>query len=117
MWSTKRWFQLLFYLLLLVVLVLSLIPIDQPDFSPNDKVNHLLAYTVLLVSGYLAHRHLGYVGLFVVLFGVLVEVLQGLTAYRMFSFADMVANSTGVALGCTGILVGKLMVKKIGREH
>jgi VanZ family protein len=116
-WSTKRWFQLLFYLLLLIVLVLSLLPIDQPDFSPNDKVNHLLAYTVLLVSGYLAHRHLGFAGIFVVFFGVLVEILQGLTAYRMFSFADMVADSAGVALGCAGILVGKLWLKITGRER
>jgi VanZ family protein len=107
----------LFYLLLLTVLVLSLLPIDQPNFSPNDKVNHLLAYAVLLVSGYLAHRHLGWVGLFVVLFGVLVEVLQGLTAYRMFSFADMVADSAGVALGCAGILVTKRIFKKTGWEH
>jgi len=116
-WSTKRWFQLLFYLMLLIVLVLSLLPIDQPNFSPNDKVNHLLAYAALLVSGYLAHRHLGFAGLFVVLFGVLVEVLQGLTSYRMFSFADMLADSAGVALGCAGILVGKLLLTITGRER
>ena len=117
MWTTKRGFQILFYLLLLGVLVLSLLPIDQPDFSPNDKVNHLVAYGVLMVSGYLAHRHLGLAALIVILFGVLVELLQGLTSYRMFSFADMVADCAGVALGCAVILAARPIIKKIRQER
>jgi len=88
-----------FYGALLAVLVLSLLPVDHPDFSPNDKVNHFIAYCVLMVLGFLAHRQPVRTALKVVLFGVLIEVLQGLTGYRLFSVLDMAANGSGVLAG------------------
>ncbi|TCS42673.1 VanZ family protein [Reinekea marinisedimentorum] len=92
-------YQAVFYAALLTVFILSLLPVGHPDFSPNDKVNHLFAYLVLMVLGFLAHRKPGITALKVVLFGVLIELLQGLTGYRLFSLLDIVANSCGVLAG------------------
>lgn len=92
-------FKLVFYAALLTVLVLSLLPVGHPDFSPNDKVNHFFAYLVLMLLGFLAHQKPARTALKVVLFGVLIELLQGLTGYRLFSLLDIVANSSGVLAG------------------
>ena len=99
-----RW---LFVAALLGVLVLSLLPMDHPDFSPNDKLNHLLAYGGLMVIGALGWRNLGLVAGGVFLWGVGIEGLQGLTPYRYFSIADMLANATGVLLGWFGYGVAR----------
>lgn len=90
-----RW---LFVMLLVAVTLLSLLPLDQPDFSPNDKVNHLLGWGALGVL-----VGLGWPGRWLVwplLWGYswLLEVAQGLTAYRLFSVADGVANLAGLVL-------------------
>jgi VanZ family protein len=97
-------FRGLFYGLLMAVMVLSLLPIDHPTASPNDKVNHLITYGVLMLTGYFAHQSLFKVALFVIGWGLLIEVLQGQTSYRMLSYADGVANTAGVLLACAGIV-------------
>lgn len=97
--AALRIWQSLFYMSLLTVLVLSLLPIDHPDISPNDKVNHVLAYAALSVLAYLAHRRRITAVLGVFAFGALVEILQGLTGYRFMSFADVVANGIGAVIG------------------
>ncbi|EAR09074.1 hypothetical protein MED297_17068 [Reinekea sp. MED297] len=104
-----RW---LFATALSGVLVLSLLPMDHPDFSPNDKLNHLLAYGGLMVLGALSWRNLWWVAGGVFMWGVGIEGLQGLTPYRYFSLADMLANASGVLLGWMGYFgVRKLWVR------
>jgi len=98
-------FKVLFYGALITVLVLSLLPIEHPDVSPNDKVNHLIAYFSLMVLGYLAYKRYRYVTLGVIGWGIMIEILQGQTSYRMFSYADVLANSAGVVLGCAAIVI------------
>jgi len=109
--KANRVYLVVFYLLMATVLVLSLLPIDHPDASPNDKVNHLIAYFSLGISGYFAYRQIGLMALIVCSFGVLVEFLQGLTSYRMFSVADMAANSAGVLLACASISLAKIILR------
>lgn len=92
-------YRLVFIGLLLAVLIGSLLPISHPSVSPNDKVNHFVAYAILMISGALAFRTYWKVALFVIAWGVFIEILQGQTAYRMYDMADAVANSGGVALG------------------
>lgn len=89
----------MFWLLFLIIIVLSLAPLGHPEFAPNDKVNHLLAWGALGV--------LGCVGwsvrlrLLVLLWcaSFALEGLQGLTGYRMFSVADALANGAGLLIG------------------
>ena len=86
------------------VLWLSLTPTPpQPlTFDYSDKLEHALAY--LFLMGWFAVaccgkcRIISAAGLATM--GVLVEMLQGLSAYRYFEFADMLANGSGVLLGC-----------------
>jgi len=95
--------RLLFWIALISVTVLSLIPVDHPDMAPNDKLNHLLAWGTLGVLAGLGWRYQNW--LFSVLLGYsfLIEVLQGMTGYRMFSLADGFANALGIALAIIGV--------------
>ena len=115
---TKRvLYPLIFWCLLMAILVLSLLPIEHPDVSPNDKVNHLLGYGALMVFGYLAYERLKLVAGALVVFGGLVEVLQGMTGYRYMSLADLVANSAGIALVCAGIFIIKRIIIRFNLDR
>ncbi len=84
------------------VVVLSLIPLDVDLVENEDKLAHFVAYGSLafwfgiLIEG--RGRQIG-VALGFAAMGVAVEFLQGLTDYRTFEIADMIANAIGAAFG------------------
>jgi hypothetical protein len=88
--------------MILSVTVLSLIPVDVDLGQNRDKVAHFIAYGSLsfwfgmLFEG--RFRQLA-IALAFAAMGVAIEFLQGMTDYRTFEVADMVANSIGAALG------------------
>lgn len=90
------------------LLIVSLIPISTPKMPlPSDKVEHFVAYgiTSILIFRYLAEKgRKNRISVFSVLiassYGALIEVLQGLTPYRQFSFGDMAANAAGALVFC-----------------
>jgi len=70
--------------------------------ADGDKFAHLLAYAVVtlwFVQIYGSSRSRVVIALGLVLLGVALEFLQGLSGYRSLEIADMAANATGVALG------------------
>lgn len=98
----KSWLAL-GWLWVVCVFVLSLMPVPpQPlvfDFS--DKLEHALAYALLMLWFCQLYSGHARIRLFLVLvvMGVCIEFLQGLTGYRYFEFADMLANTAGVLIG------------------
>lgn len=92
-------FRGVFWCVLLIIIVLSLVPVGHPEFSPNDKVNHLLAWGTLAILGCLGWT--GRIRLVLLLWcaSFALEGVQGLTAYRMFSLADAAANGAGLLIG------------------
>jgi VanZ family protein len=84
------------------VVVLSLIPMEVDLGEDSDKLAHFLAYGSLslwfgmIFTG--TSRQFG-ITVAIVALGVVLEFLQGLTGYRTFSIADMIANALGAALG------------------
>ena len=97
----RIWF-LLGWGMVVTVVVLSLIPLDVDLGNNRDKLAHFAAYGGLsfwfgmLIDG--RGRELRVAVAFALL-GVALEFLQGLTDYRTFEIADMIANATGAALG------------------
>jgi VanZ family protein len=91
--------------LLLVITALSLLPIRGPDLDlPNsDKLNHALAYLVLmlyfgqLVGVNWRRRSAVVIGLLG--YGIAIELLQALLPLRVAELADLAANVTGIAIG------------------
>jgi VanZ family protein len=93
------------YGLVMLVVFLSLtsnpVSLDL-DFPDQDKVFHALAYFTLMAwfaQIYHDKFQRNMIALVFVFMGVILEYLQGFDPNRYFEFADMVANSVGVALG------------------
>jgi hypothetical protein len=84
---------------LVVYLTLTPKPPVVPGFLGWDKAQHFVAYAGLMWWYRQAFsKHLGWI-VFMVVLGVGLECIQGLTDYRFFDYYDMVANTIGVALG------------------
>jgi len=105
----KQLKYLRFWLILgwgMVSLVVILSLIRSPDvfgpLTPSDKLVHLLAYSILMLwfgCIYLSGRKYLILGLVLILIGILLEFLQGMTSYRYFEYKDMIVNGLGVFLG------------------
>ncbi len=98
----RRIWLLLGWGMVAAVVVLSLIPVEVDLGEGRDKLAHLAAYGGLsfwfgMVFGGRG-RQLGIAVAFAAM-GVALEFLQGLTDYRSFEVADMVANTVGAGLG------------------
>ena len=98
----RLWFAL-GYAMLAVVAFYSLIPISA-ELPGTDKTLHFITY--FLLSAFFTTlvqlpRSLWLVAAGLVLFGVLMEILQGLTGYRYLEIMDMLANGLGVLVGLT----------------
>ena len=100
--TLRRLWLILGWGMVATVVVLSLIPLSVDMGDDRDKLAHFVAYGSLsfwfgmLYNG--AGRQLRIAIAFAAM-GVVIECLQGMTAYRTFEFADMIANAIGAALG------------------
>lgn len=104
MLTWQKFWLLLGWILIFSVCYLS-VTVSPPDFGMtfeySDKLKHIFAYFVLM--GWFAqiykttYGRLFYAAFFV-LMGVTLEIIQGLGQARYFEYADMLANTIGVAL-------------------
>ena len=98
----RRIWLLLGWGMVAAVAVLSLIPVDVDLGENRDKLAHFVAYGsmafwfAMLFQG--RARQVAIAIAFAAM-GVAIEFLQGMTDYRSFEVADMIANSIGAALG------------------
>lgn len=101
----RKFWLLLAWICLCAIFILSLISIPKVatfKVANIDKVEHLISYAVLMFlfsQCYLQTKTRFLYALAFIGMGVLLEVLQGLTPTRQFEYADMIANSSGVAVG------------------
>ena len=90
------WVALVFYLSLMQH------PPELIHFDGVDKLEHALVYAMLMLwfsqvyvePGMRIKLMLSFVAM-----GVSIEILQGLSGYRYFEYADILANSTGILIG------------------
>jgi VanZ family protein len=86
--------------MLLTVGIVSLMP--APDVGVNDKLSHLVTYFFLAgwFSLLAANRvTLGWTVIGLIAYGILLELLQGMTAYRYAEWGDVLANASGAMAG------------------
>ena len=97
----KRGWRAAGWLGVILTLILSLMP-PALDVSGghSDKIVHLAGYALLMFWwAQLVTRQRWKLALAVVLFGLAIEGLQGLTPDRLPDLLDALANSGGVLLG------------------
>jgi len=84
---------------------MALLPLNEVPhlFNLWDKAQHVLAFTVLAMTGRLAFTRLSrslFLGL--VVYGASLEVMQTMcTSTRFGEWSDLMADSVGIALGFT----------------
>jgi VanZ family protein len=86
---------------IILTLLLSLMPplLDEGS-GQTDKIVHLSGYAVLMFWwAQLITRQRWKLAITVVMFGISIELLQGLTPHRQPDVLDALANSCGVLLG------------------
>jgi VanZ family protein len=100
-----------------VIAVLSLLPgNDLPTENLNDKLNHFIAYGVLMALVILARGQMALIGAMALtsVYGLALEGLQGIMPYgRSASWLDALANAGGVLIGAvlgtgTALLLDRL---------
>ena len=87
---------------LILYLSLTSSPPEIVSFPVADKLEHLLAYSVLmgwLSQLYVAGKHQLMWAVGFCMMGVSLEFMQGWGGHRYFEYSDMVANTAGVFLG------------------
>lgn len=94
------------WLLIFLIAYISLIPSPPAPmrFPHADKLEHLIAYTLLMgwfCQIYSARRQRVYLALACIAYGGIIELLQGWSGYRSADWLDLLADSLGVALGWT----------------
>ncbi len=97
-----KWWLGLGWLFVVAVIYVSLTP-SPPTLGVEgeDKLGHFSTYLLLTLwfaQLYERRAHLWWALAWLGL-GVALEIVQGMTAYRSFEYADMLANSSGVLFG------------------
>lgn len=112
----SRWALALAVAITVAALVGSLLPrVPMPEGPFGDKILHAAGYAALAFFWRRALQGptVGLLLIAVVGFGALVECLQGLTPWRSFEWADMLANGTGATIG---LLLGGAVQALRGRS-
>ena len=108
-------YKFIFYLCNLILIFLYLFPgsalgwflykdfSEQPQITPNFIVstNHLYAYLILSVIGFLTFRknnQFNILSIYLIFLSITLEVLQYFVPNRSFEFSDLFGNLTGVIL-------------------
>jgi VanZ family protein len=105
--------KLIFYLYLIAILILAILPFGTPVIHLNnfnvhfrlDYIIHLVMYfpwIFLSVSG--LKIRLVYAMLFGLIIGAGTETIQYFLSYRTFNINDLIANIIGIVLGLVLIL-------------
>ena len=98
----RRWWLLAGYLLLLLVLVLALVPGPSlPEVEVSDKLLHGLTFALLMLwfSALYPLAQAWRVAVALLCYGVLMELLQGLSGQRSAELGDLLADTAGIAGG------------------
>ena len=99
---SRKFYVGAFWAAMMVVLILSVLPISSPKFSIfswEDKLHHFMAYGVLCflaIKSYGTTNPLWKIGVGLVSFGSVVEIIQSTTDYRYGEPMDLLANTLGI---------------------
>ncbi|MFD2291380.1 VanZ family protein [Mariniflexile gromovii] len=114
--------SILYTVALAAVCLIKLNNLPDVGVSFGDKIFHLLAYTMLTLLWYYTlfytvkfenKKALMYAASFSIVFGIIIEVLQGtVTASRSADIYDVMANTIGVFLAVVILFIKNLITIK-----
>ena len=103
MYKLTYFIRFIFFITVLITSVMSFISIDPSiaKFLIQDKLLHLLAFTVITFLAYASDFKIKRISLFLllILYGFLIEVIQNSLEYRTFELYDLLSDIIGVFVG------------------
>lgn len=110
----RKYIKIIFWLLVIMVLVLSFMPGSvSSSIQHVDKLEHLVAFfvlSILLLLAYKFSKPLFTTAIIMALFGMGIEVVQVYIPNRIFSMQDFLADIVGIVLA---LLVYRIFSRKI----
>lgn len=110
--------RLLFGIALAMLLVVCLLPqADMPLVGLGDKVQHVIAYAVLMVlgrNGFAESATRSAIPLALFALGCAIEALQDVVPGRAADLADVIANTAGLLLGWAIQVGGRRLLVAFG---
>lgn len=110
------WVRLLFWALVCVTVVMSLLPVEQLPQAAHfwDKAQHALGFAALAFMGLQvgARRPLGTLVALAVL-GMGIEGAQSLTGWRQGDWQDWLADVVGLALGWQALWASRQLLPRV----
>jgi VanZ family protein len=106
----------LFWLTILLITCLALWPLQSPPLTEShaDKINHVAAFVALALLLRAAYRlSLLQTALLLLGYGLLIEVVQAVIPFRMFSLLDLTADGVGIVVGSGLFVIGYSLLGKI----
>lgn len=113
---------ILYSIALATVCLVQLNGLGKVGIPFGDKIFHFLSYTVLMVLWYVTlfyqfhkseKKALLYATIISIIFGIIIEVLQGMvTTYRSSDIKDVFANIFGVLIAATVIQIKNKYILK-----
>ena len=115
----RRAWRIVLILLLLTIAWLAFSPNPPPEASTGwDKMNHLLAFSVLAACASFAWAgtrwRFAWVTLALLAYGVFIEVVQTQIPGRSGEWPDLLADSLGIAIGLLLVALLERLRKKFG---
>lgn len=113
---TKFW-NICFWLLLFIILILTLMPSSPKPISINqiDKLYHFIAFMVFAFVYRLAFKQtkIFLIFMFSIALGAFIEIVQYYLPNRSFSFADLIADILGAFVG---LLIAQFAINKFSNS-
>lgn len=100
--TLRRLWTMIGWAFVFLTVVISLWPLPPSAMhSQIDKLIHILGYSTLMLwfAQIVPPRCWSRLGLALLALGVAIEIAQGQTGYRSFSYLDIAANCIGIAIG------------------
>ena len=101
-------FRVMFFVCIIVIEFLATTTIEIEVVSSMwDKANHFIAFFTLYILLHFAFRNLTIMSkvLFLLIFGLQIEIVQSFIDGRFFSLLDVVADSVGILLGVGSVYI------------
>jgi VanZ family protein len=115
----RKYILWLFWIYVIVIFIIAVIPGQVPLGSENDKINHLLAFFVFMILACLSYGKTNPVFLILagLLYGILIEIVQLFVPFRTFSYLDIASDLAGLALGWLVRILARHTINKTSTLH
>ena len=114
--NNLKFYRTLFFIYIIIVLILSVIPSPEGFRLGGDKTKHVAAFVMFTWLFFVSYKETKYVYIFLwgLSFGILIEFIQYFIPWRSTEALDVLADVGGIAIGFILIKMVNMLKQKSG---